>query len=559
MMRKASTGFVFTAVIWVVVIGLGTVGSAYYKKWVVKERQKAEAQMHDLEVKFKEQWQEALDTCADTPLVDSYASRVHLLYQAKLTDRLQHIDEVLKARHKRVKLACDSFSGYCVFRSREFQAKLAEQSIRLHLVDDNANYNTRIKALKSGETPVAVFTVDALINNSALFDSPPADIVLVIDESQGADAMVSYKQALPNIQALNRKDIQIVLTPDSPSETLARLVRFHYDFPDLPKECFIEADGAKDVYDRFKAAEPSEPMAFVLWEPFASRLLQEYPQAHKLIDTSDPKCRGYIMDVLVVQKEYLKEHKEVVEGIVRAYLLAAAAHQEKPDGMIKLVQADSTRLAAADPKLKELSYAEAEKVIQGIRWKKTKDNYALLDIAGGAGAGDSPTLEEMIKKITTVLVKTKAISRNTPPSLVDKEICTKLQKEDFDESKGTLVGTPPPPPSDPSKDWSKLQVLTSVKKEPITFSSGSLKLSTDNVESLQELAGLLKKRADYYVEIVGSAAGTSEEDDRLAQNRANEVFKWLRDEGRVDEKRLKAKKGSPGRGTVSFVFYTAPD
>src|SRR5262249_29868650 len=235
----------------------------------------------------------------------------------------------LKLKHPRTKLAIDSFSGYSVFRSEEFRAKLtARSNIKLHLADDRADYKKRIETLKSGETPLAVFTLDALINNSALFGTPPATVVMVIDETRGADAMVSYKSALPSIDAMNRPDLKIVLTPDSPSETLARLVRSEFKLPKLPRECFVAASDAEDVYKRFKEADPKDPKAFVLWEPFVSKLLKEHPQAHILIDSS--RFSGYIVDVLVVEKEFLKKNREDVEAIVQAYFEAAATHLRSP-------------------------------------------------------------------------------------------------------------------------------------------------------------------------------------------------------------------------------------
>jgi outer membrane protein OmpA-like peptidoglycan-associated protein len=566
-MRKGSTGFVLTAVVWLLAIGLGTMGSLKYKKWIINQRRQTRVAMQDLETRFKEQWQIALDTCADTPSVENYVARlqenkrphqliVPLLYRYELMETLKRTDTQLKKKHPRIKLAYDSFSGYCVFRSREFQAQLAAREIRLHLVDDGAEYNKRIDNLKSGEVPLAVFTVDALINTSAQFDIPPASIVMVLDESRGADAMLSYKDALPDLAALNRKDIKIVLTPDSPSETLARLVRFHFDLPELPRECFIEAKDPQEVYARCKNADPSEPLAFVLWEPFVSQLLHEKKNVHKLIDSANDKCKGYITDVLVVQKDYLKNHGKEVEGIVQAYLLALSAHQRAPDGMVILVQADSRGLAKAGQLPKELTLQEAESVVKGIHWKTAKDNYALLGVAGGM-PGDPPPLDEMVKKITTVLVKTKAISRATPPALVDKAVCASLQKEQFDETRGTLVGTPPQPP-DPD-DWSKLRPLTSVKVEPLQYGSGKYAVTTDHAEALQKVVGLMKKKA-LSLEIHGCATGKSEADEQLAQDRAKAVFDYLRSTGGIEEKRLKMKKViGADASKVGFVFFEAPE
>jgi hypothetical protein len=569
-MRKASTGFAFTAVVWLLVIGLGTAGSLFfYKPWILQERKINKGQMESLETEFKRQWMKALDECSDTPSVDVYTAKllenkkahqliVPLLYKARLQDSLKKIDEANAKKHTRIKLAYDSFSGYCVFRSKEFQDQLAQKEVRVHLVNDEGEdmYKNRIEKLNSGDVPLAVFTVDALINNSALFDKAPASIVMVIDESRGADAMVAYKEALPSLQALDRKDIKIVATLDSPSETLARLVRYNSNFKDLPRECFVEGvENAQDVYRRFKKANPSDPTAYVLWEPFVSQLLQENPKAIKLIDTKDDKCKGYIMDVLVVQNTFLKANPDKVEGVVKAYLSALAMHRKVPNGMLKLIQADSKRLADDNKLPKELTEQEAENIEKGIHWHGTSENYALFGLEPSK-AGDPQPLTEMVPKITTVLNKTGAISRKTPPAIIEKSVCETLKKSNFDETKEGSTTTPPVPTE---TDWSKLAPLTSIKVEPIEFKRTQFDVTTDDEELLKNVVGQMKKKASF-LEIKGLAVGKSEIDEKQAKQRATSVYDWLKDKGGVEEKRLKVTtKLDTNERKVEFHFFEAPE
>ena len=47
----------------------------------------------------------------------------------------------------KLRLALDSFSGYCIFRSDEFKKKLADQGVDFECVDDNADYAARMKTV----------------------------------------------------------------------------------------------------------------------------------------------------------------------------------------------------------------------------------------------------------------------------------------------------------------------------------------------------------------------------------------------------------------------------
>jgi len=164
-----------------------------------------------------------------------------------------------------------------------------------------------MKTIQSGETPMAVFTIDALIAQTPRDGDPPAAIVMLIDETRGADAMVSYRQGVPEVDSLNSPAAKIVLVENSPSETLARVVRSQFNLPNLPrrkKDYLIGAESAEEVYKKFLATKPTDARAFVLWEPYVTQALQQ-PGAQLLVDSGDFK--GFIVDVLVVQQAYLRQ------------------------------------------------------------------------------------------------------------------------------------------------------------------------------------------------------------------------------------------------------------
>jgi hypothetical protein len=119
------------------------------------------------------------------------------------------------ATQQRVTLAIDLFSGYCLFRSKQFEGELSKRGIDLDLSDDKADYAQRINSVKSGTTPLALFTIDGLLKASAGIGELPGTIVMVSDETTGAHAMVAYTEGMPSLNALNRADARIVVHRDS--------------------------------------------------------------------------------------------------------------------------------------------------------------------------------------------------------------------------------------------------------------------------------------------------------------------------------------------------------
>jgi outer membrane protein OmpA-like peptidoglycan-associated protein len=489
-----------------------------------------EKRYDELVREFERSFHVALATLADTPSVDGFLKKHVDEYHVKdLRPKLVSLSESLEKRNPRTDLRIDAFSGYFVLRSEKFRTRLKQLldqqklSMKLHLADDNAEYEKRLKAVESGAAPLAVFTLDALINNSEACPTPPAAAFLLIDETRGADAVVAFPDVFASPEDLAKQpDLRIVLTRDSPSEILGRLVCDKYK---VPVDCFIKKEKIDDVYEAFTKASPGDHSVFVLWEPFVSKAIADKSRkVHRLI-TSE-KFPGSIVDVLVVQKKYLKDHPAEVKAIAQAYLEASAAYRGSLEQTVAAVLEDSKKTSAPG---KELNQDEALSVVRGIAWKTTADNYAHFGLNANPTT-PLPAVEEMVANIGKVLRDTGAISKQVQAdTFYDRETMKALY-----DAKFSTDSTDDP--------WTKLQpvVLGSLSKDPIHFTRGSTKISEAAEERLQEVADLMKKQLRYSMEVRGAAKGNKEADKKTALDRAEEVRKWLVEKGGIDAKRLKA-------------------
>ncbi len=85
---------------------------------------------------------------------------------------------------KELSIGIDSFSGYAIFRSDEFQNQLSQKGIRFKLVDDQVDYTARAKAIAEGKTQFALFPADCLVKVSSTLSSLPATIIAIVDERE---------------------------------------------------------------------------------------------------------------------------------------------------------------------------------------------------------------------------------------------------------------------------------------------------------------------------------------------------------------------------------------
>lgn len=472
--------------------------------------------------------------------------------QEQIAQRQQTLERT--SSHSRyqysVRFAYDGFSGYAPLRTDLFHDEAAKFGVNVIFSDDGANYQERLKALADGTVDMAVFTVDALIKTTANYKDFPATIVSIVDESKGADAMVAAGKAFPNLDALSDPDVKIVCVPDSPSETLARVVMAHFNLVRLNPNPFEFQDSEEAVYKAYQQTKPTDKKVFVVWEPYTSRII-ENPDYRVLIDSS--KFRGYVLDVIVVRRDFLLKNENLVEGIVKSYFSTIFA---KRNELSEMVTEDSRSLG------NPLKEKQVEKLCEAIWWKNTQENFAHFGITSANGIQH---LDDICRNTTQVLQKTGAISADPtdgkPNLLYYDGIMRKLFDtswhpgfaiESVREEKSLLALN--------DEEWESLHPVGSLQVPRLVFSRGSNKLTTAAETTLAELAEQLKAFPQYYLIVRGNASsdGDLEANLKLSSARAKAAVEWLINNG-VDRNRIRAESAKPnGSTTVSFILGELP-
>jgi ABC-type taurine transport system substrate-binding protein len=443
----------------------------------------------------------------------------------------------------------DSFSGYSVYRSPEFAIQSSSKKMKINFVDDGANYKDRLLKLKSGDLSIATFTIDALIKASAEIGDVPATIVAITDETRGADGLVAYKQAVPNIDALNDADMKFVLTKDSPSETLARVLIAHFGLNKVSQSNFVYVKDAEEVYKTYRTSKPDQKQVYVLWEPYISKMI-ENPNAHVIVDSS--RFRGYISDVIVASRDFLFKNPQAVQDFVEAYFRASYSYAQKENGFIDLSIEDSRKIG------QPLTLLQAERLVNGIWWKNTQENFAHFGLNS-----DKPLqhIEDMILNITKVLISTGGI-QNDPtggqPNLLyyDKAL---VALKDLNFHPGfnpeSIRADNDQLPILSDKQWDSLITVGTLDVPQIVFARGTSNITEQSKITLDELIQKLKSWRSYYVVVRGDASliGDIEANKSLALERSKSVQQYLLDNG-VDKSRVRAVAVEQPTGSTSVIF-----
>ena len=445
---------------------------------------------------------------------------------------------------KQIDFAIDSFSGFAVLRSPKFAEELAAHRVKLNLIDDGANNPERIKAIKTGKVQMGCFTIDALLANSVGEKIPPAPIIALVDETRGADAIVAYKEAFPNINSLNAANVKFVAA-QGPSETLTRVLIYNFQLPNLSADPFIRKNDAKDVFELYRKSKPEEKQVYVLWEPYVTKMLDN-PNLHVLVDSG--RFRGYIVDAIVVNRDFLFKNGDMAKLFLECYFRASYSYRAN---LVKLILDDARSTNTT------LSEKEAQRFIDGVWLKNTSDNYAHFGLLQGTS---HQHVEDIVGNITKVLVASKAIASDPtngkPNTIYFDGILKKMQAEGFypgfEKSRDDKIVLP----ALTDQQWESLVPVGTLSVPPLVCGRGSATLTDSSVQMLDELVEKLKTWQFYYLFIRGNTTSQGDVDAniKLANSRAKATADYLVAHG-VNVNRIRCIAAEPSDQTsVSFTL-----
>jgi hypothetical protein len=438
-----------------------------------------------------------------------------------------------------IRVAGDNWMGYFVLRSPELRKEMRRKGWSLKWLDDNANYPERMQKLADGDLEFAVVTVDSYLLN-AQKHAYPGTIVFVIDESKGGDAILADKTKVPNFEALRgRSDVRVAFTPASPSHHLAKVAADHFDLQEelLPTgDRRIGADGSAQAREKLLSGAAD---VAILWEPDVSLALQ-HENVVKLLGTEDTE--KVIVDILVVNRGFAKAKPEVVKLLVNNYFRVLKRYRDQPDLLLTHVR-DET----------DLDQATIGKMLAGFEWVNFSRNCEQwFGIAAPGGYSEDGLIDAM-ESAARILVHAGDFAENPIPNqdpyrLTNSEFLASLfaggggftTPAGTSSAAVTSIETRFPPLDDAG--WKGLRSVGNLKVKPIVFQSGTVQLDFTAKAVVDEAVRNLKHYPTFRILVEGhtDTRGDSQENQRLSQQRADQIKQYLEIAYNVDPNRVKS-------------------
>jgi outer membrane protein OmpA-like peptidoglycan-associated protein len=320
-----------------------------------------------------------------------------------------------------------------------------------------------------------------------------------------------------------------------------------FDLAKLSADPFRKVDSPEKIMASYQAAAPTTDEVYVTWEPYVSQLL-ENDSMHVLVDSS--KFTGYIVDSLVVSRDFLVKQPQVVEQVLDSYFRSMNAYRD-PQKLKKLVLEDAKQTGS------KLTDAQADRLLSGIRWKNTLENYAHF----GLREDRVVHIEDMIARIMSVLIATKGIERDPTggqyPKLFFDKALAKLKSDNFVPEE--LVRGDGELKELSEAEWKNLTPVGTLSVPELVFARGTARLTDASKQTLDELAKKLQTWPAYYLKVEGNAASGGNETANLAlaKERADAAVDYLKMQG-ISSARMKSVAGKVGQSRVAFILGELP-
>ncbi len=438
---------------------------------------------------------------------------------------------IQKDNREEISIGYDGYLGYSILNSKYFKRLTRERGLSAILTDDGANYPDRFSKLLNGDLDMAVMPIHDYIEQlylSQVKSEQAPLIIAAISESKGSDAVVANPDIFPNINAFkDTKQIKAAYT----SPFMLNSMAIDANIPILFQKSNIEAN--EDIEDTYKGLLSGRYDVVGLWEPYITKAKEK---GFKVLMGSDELKLGKIIDVVVMNRTFLANHKEELKLFMSTYYESVTYFKNNNNVLI-----DDIEIKEAG----ELSRADISASLKSIKFYELGDNVHNLFRT------NSMSNEKMLDYIDAVSMKLKKMQ------LIDKNpiqnsdgrnaIYDKILRDIYNDFASGSI----PKPSKEDKVYEPLSKKTWMQliKDP-KFTRDDLKitflrdgyLNKDAKNILDDFAQNSIKNFDYYIAIVGKsgkAKGLNEEDlIKRTKQKAQKVHDYLSKYWAIDKNRL---------------------
>jgi outer membrane protein OmpA-like peptidoglycan-associated protein/ABC-type nitrate/sulfonate/bicarbonate transport system substrate-binding protein len=372
-----------------------------------------------------------------------------------------------------------------------------------------------------------------------------ARAVMVVDNTQGADAIIARDPAVQRVEDL--ADKSLALLQYTPSHGMAIDAIDNSSLSARKKTSvkyvFINADeGTAGVRAAFTGGQVD---AAALWDPDLSLALKAVKGAHVVYSTKT--ATNLIYDVIVCDKRVLDDPSQqpALSALVAGWLAGVDAAEQNPEAAVDALAKTEEFFKLL---LKEQGRSFTRDLFKNLVWTGLDDNLRILGLVGGTNH-----YERVYKRFDGIYRAAGALANPNAP------VINPAESFDYRYVKA-LMGAAPQAQEQAKKPEFTFTTAEgqAVAKQPaaltkpvmVTFGSGESALTKRAERTIDtDMVPLIENHGSAYFEVSGNtdSTGSRAVNQKLSLQRAEAVVKYLVEQWEFDRSRFRVQGNGPDK------------
>lgn len=369
--------------------------------------------------------------------------------------------------------------------------------------------------------------------------------VMVVDNTQGADAIIARDPAIQRVEDLAGRSIALLQFTPSDGMVIDAIDNSSLTARKKNSVKFVYINAEEGTAGVRAALEAGNVDAAALWDPDLSLALKNVPGAHVVYSTKT--ATNLIYDVMVCDSRVLNDEasQSAIRGFVAGWMAGVKAARSNPDDAVDaLVRTQQFfELLAKDegrPFIRDL--------FANLVWTGLDDNARILGMAGGTNQ-----YERVYKRFDVIYRGAGALANPNSPVInpadsFDYRYIKALY--DRDQAAQAAAAKPEFTFSSTGREQASQREATVTKPVTVTFATGVSSLNKRAQQIVDdEMVPFIENNGSAYFEVSGNtdSTGARETNMRLSYARAQSVVDYLVQEWSFERERFKIAGYGPDR------------
>ncbi len=372
-----------------------------------------------------------------------------------------------------------------------------------------------------------------------------AKAIMVVDNTQGADAIIARDPGVRSVEDLAGKKVALLQYTPSDGMVIDAIDNSALSARKKNSIKFVYVAAEEGTAGVRAAFEAGHAEAAALWDPDLSLALKAVPGAHVIYSTET--ATNLIYDVIVCDKRYLDDpaNQPAFQAFVKSWMEGVAAAEANPDNAVDALVSNEEFFAL-------LARDEGRPFVKGLFdslvWTGLEDNARILGMAGGTNH-----YERVYKRFDGIYRKAGALADPNAPVIPPQESFDYRFIESLlaaDAGAKQAATKPEFTFTETAREQAGAKQAQLTKPITVNFATGSADLTKRAMQTIdEEMVPLIENHGSAYFEVSGNtdSTGSTGANQALSERRAQAVTKYLVEQWEFKPERFIVKGNGESR------------